>query len=195
MNKLDKSFVYKGFKVLLTERIGGAEAQRIWADASLRLAALEKAHPDLDSDSRMMILPAAALYQAGPELLPLLREYAADFGSRIGRVIHAFTSIPGVSRLLWSQMPQLMRSMSSPEKGYQRRIISETKELVGVDILSCPLHEAAKRLGVPEVASVVCSMDKAYMTGFKYIQYTRTTAIGEGDPCCDYRLRFDPNKK
>ena len=195
MSKLDKSFVYKGFRTLLAERNGEAEAQRIWADASLRLAALEKAHPDLDSDSRMMILPAAALYQVSPETLPLMREYAADMGRRIGRVIHGVTSIPGVSRLLWSQMPRLMRTMSSPEKGYERRIVSETKELVGVDILSCPLHEAAKRLGVPEVAAVVCAMDKAYMTGFKFIQYTRTTAIGEGDACCDYRLRFDPDKQ
>ncbi|MBQ8313280.1 MAG: L-2-amino-thiazoline-4-carboxylic acid hydrolase [Clostridia bacterium] len=195
MSKLDKSFVYKGFRTLLAERNGEAEAQRIWADASLRLAELEKAHPGLDSDSRMMILPAAALYQVSPETLPLMREYAADMGRRIGRVIHGVTSIPGVSWLLWSQMPRLMRTMSSPEKGYQRRIVSETKELVGVDILSCPLHEAAKRLGVPEVAAVVCAMDKAYMTGFKFIQYTRTTAIGEGDACCDYRLRFDPDKK
>ena len=195
MSKLDKSFVYKGFRTLLAERNGEAEAQRIWADASLRLAALEKAHPDLDSDSRMMILPAAALYQVSPETLPLMREYAADMGRRIGRVIHGVTSIPGVSRLLWSQMPRLMRTMSSPEKGYERRIVSETKELVGVDILACPLHKAAKRLGVPEVAAVVCAMDKAYMTGFKFIQYTRTTAIGEGDACCDYRLRFDPDKQ
>ena len=195
MSKLDKSFVYKGFRTLLAERNGEAEAQRIWADASLRLAALEKAHPDLDSDSRMMILPAAALYQVSPETLPLMREYAADMGRRIGRVIHGVTSIPGVSRLLWSQMPRLMRTMSSPEKGYERRIVSETKELEGVDILACPLHKAAKRLGVPEVAAVVCAMDKAYMTGFKFIQYTRTTAIGEGDACCDYRLRFDPDKQ
>lgn len=195
MSKLDKSFVFKGFKVTLAERCGQEKAEALWLEAGKRLTELEKTHPDLDSDSRMMILPAAALYQASPELLPLMREYAADMGRRIGRVIHGVTSIPGVSRLLWSQMPRLMRTMSSPEKGYTRRIVSETKELVGVDILSCPLHEAAKRLGAPEVASVVCAMDKAYMTGFKYIQYTRTTAVGEGDACCDYRLRFDPEKK
>lgn len=195
MSKLDKSFIFKGFKPLLEERYGGEAAQRIWADASLRLSELESEYPDLDSDSRMMILPAAALYQAAPELLPLLREYAADMGKRIGRVIHGVTSIPGVSRLLWSQMPRLMRSMSSPEKGYTRRIVSESRELVGVDILVCPLHETAKCLGVPEVASVVCAMDKACMTGFKYIQYTRTMAVGEGDACCDYRLRFAPEKK
>ena len=195
MSKLDKSFIYKGFKTLLAERLGEEVAQRIWADASLRLTELEKICADLDSDSRMMILPAAAIYLTAPEMLPLLKQYAADMGKRIGRVIHGVTSVPGVSRLLWRQMPRLMRTMSSPEKGYERRIVSESRELVGVDILACPLHRAAVRLGVPEVAAVVCAMDKAYMTGFKYIQYTRTTAIGEGDACCDYRLRFDPDKQ
>lgn len=195
MSQLDRSFVYKGFKTLLTEHRGAEDAQRIWADTAQRLTALEQAHPDLDRDSRMMLLPAAALYQADPALLPLLLDYAVDMGRRIGKVVHAATSIPGVSRLLWSQMPRLMRAMSSPDKGYERCIISETRELVGVDILACPLHKAAVRIGMPEIAAVVCAMDKAYMTGFKYIEYTRTTAIGEGDPCCDYRLRFDPNKK
>lgn len=195
MNKLDQSFVYRGFKATLAEHLGKEEAVRVWADASVRLAKLEDHNADLDRDSRMMVLPAAALYLTQPELLPLLKEYAAAFGVRLGRIIHAVTSIPGLSRLLWSQMPRLMRSMSSPEKGYTRHIVSETKALVGVDILVCPLHEAARRLGVPEVASVVFAMDKAYMTGFKYIQYTRTTALGEGDACCDYRLQFDPGKK
>lgn len=195
MSKLDRSFIFKGFRIALVERFGQEKAEALWQEVGKRLAELEKASPDLDSDSRMMILPAAAIYLAAPETLPLLKQYAADMGKRIGRVIHGVTSVPGVSRLLWSQMPRLMRTMSSPKKGYERRIVSETKELVGVDILTCPLHQAALRLGVPEVAAVVCAMDKACMTGFKYIQYTRSTALGEGDACCDYRLRFDPEKR
>lgn len=195
MSTLDKSFIFKGFKGTLAERIGPDRAEAIWQDAAQRMAQLEERCPDLDSDSHMMVLPAAALYQAAPELLPLLKDYAAAMGQKIGRVIHAITSVPGVSRLLWRQMPRLMRAMSSPKKGYERRIVSESSELVGVDILACPLCRAAARLGVPEVAAVVCAMDKACMTGFRYIDYTRTTAIGEGDSCCNYRLRFDPNKK
>ena len=85
--------------------------------------------------------------------------------------------------------------MSSPEMGYTRRIVSETSELVGVDILSCPLHNAAVRIGIPQAALVVCAMDKAYMTGFKYIRYTRTLSVAEGADCCDYRLSYDKYKK
>lgn len=92
-------------------------------------------------------------------------------------------------------MPKLMRITSSPKKGYKRRIVSETKELVGVDILGCPLYELSKKLGVPEIATVVCLIDKGQMTGFKYIDYTRTKALGNGDEFCDYRLRFNKDKK
>ena len=92
-------------------------------------------------------------------------------------------------------MPKLMRKMSSEKAGYTRRIISETKEFVGVDILSCPLYDAAIKIGMPEVATAVCAMDKAYMTGFKHINYTRTTSVAEGDSCCDYRLSYDKSKK
>ena len=87
-----------------------------------------------------------------------------------------------------------MRSSSSPEKGYTRRIVSETNELVGVDILSCPLYDAAIKIGIPEAALMVCAMDKAYMTGFKRIRYTRTTSVAEGAECCDYRLSYDKTK-
>lgn len=34
-------------------------------------------------------------------------------------------------------------------------------------------------------------MDKAYMTGFKHIRYTRTTSVAEDETCCDYRLSYD----
>ena len=91
-------------------------------------------------------------------------------------------------------MSTLMRKNSSPEKGYRRKIISETKELVAVDILVCPLHEMAKKLGIPEITSVVCLIDKGQMTGFKHIEYTRTKALGDGDIFCDYRLRYDKKK-
>jgi len=38
-------------------------------------------------------------------------------------------------------------------------------------------------------------MDKAYMTGFKNIRYTRTASVAEGAQCCDYRLAYDKSKE
>lgn len=198
-DKLSHSFLFKGFRKTLSRQLGEAKAARVWQDANARLRVFECQTSGLDRDSKMMIPPAAAFYEAlhkhAPEqALPLLVEYGTHTGKKIARIVHSITSIPGVPKLLWKNMPALMRKMSGPEKGYTRRIVSETDALVGVDILSCPLHDAAVKLGVPEAALVVCAMDKACMTGFKHILYTRTTSVAAGEDCCDYRLRYDETK-
>lgn len=200
MDKLGMSLIFRGFRKVLVEQFGSETAARIWHDANMQLKDLEHRHPDITGDSKMMILPSAALYlslqnHAPEQALPLMRSYGTKLGQKIAGVIHAITSIPGVPTLLWKNMPALMRKTSSPKIGYTRRIVSETQDLVGVDILSCPLHNAAVKIGVPEAALLVCAMDKAYMTGFKHIRYTRTTSVAEGAPCCDYRLSYDKNKK
>ncbi len=198
-DKLGQSIIYRWFRKTLATQFGESCAAQIWASANDHLTSMKKWESQMDSDSRMMILPAAALYTAlyeySPEqALPLLTDYGTQIGRKIAGIVHAITSIPGVAKLLWNHMPKLMRTMSSPGKGYTRRIISETAELVGVDILSCPLHNWAVKMDVPEAALVVCAIDKAYMTGFKHIQYTRTTSVAQGDACCDYRLRYDKSK-
>ena len=173
-DKLRQSIIYKGFRKTLAAQFGETQAAEIWENANRHLAFLNA--------------------WASQKALPLLTDYGTKMGEKISRIVHYITSIPGVPRLLWKQMPKLMRTMSSPDKGYTRRIVSENRELVGVDILSCPLHNWAVKIGVPEAALVVCAMDRAYMTGFKHIRYTRTISVAEGAECCDYRLRYDETK-
>lgn len=200
MGKLDRSFVYKKFKNVLIEKCGKDIVKSIWKEANDNLTQLLKKYSNSGSDEKMMVLPLFALYTGlknhGVEnALELLKEYGKQRGNDFSHMIGKITSFPGLSRLLWKNMPALMRKTSSPKKGYERRIVSETNELVGVDILTCPLCEMAKELGAPEIASVVYLIDKGQMAGFKYIDYTRTMALGDGDEYCDYRLRFNRNKK
>lgn len=198
-DKLRQSLLFRSFRKTMTEALGEESAAVIWREANEELAALRKQHSRLDKDSRMMVLPAAALYTAlhrhTPEqALPLLRAHGTRMGEKTAAVIRWVTHIPGIPTLLWRNMPKLMRAMSDPKHGYSRHIVSETNELVGVNILSCPLHDAAISLGVPEAAQFVCAMDKACMNGFHHIRYTRTTSVAEGAECCDYRLSYDRNK-
>jgi len=199
-SNLGCSMIYRGFRRDLVTRFGAERAAGLWQDANRRLGEISVAHPEIRGDARMMLLPAAALYasvrEAAPEeALKLLTDYGQRTGEALGRIVHAVTCIPFVPELLWKHMPALMRQMSAPEKGYSRYIVSETAELVGVDILACPIHDAAVTLGLPEAACIVCAMDKAYMTGFRRIRYTRTTSLAEGAGCCDYRLSYDRAKK
>lgn len=200
MGKLSHSFLYKDCKTLLAEKYGEEKAKAIWRDAEQLLKALHDNYKDAGSDEKMMVLPLCSIYQSmkqhgAEDALAFLQMYGKQAGERLAVIIGKVTSIPGLSRFLWRNMPKLMRMTSDPRKGYERRIVSETKELVGVDILTCPLHEMAKQLGVPEITSAICLIDKGQMMGFRYIDYTRTKALGDGDAYCDYRLRYDENKK
>ena len=184
MGGLDTSIIYRGFRKALTAQYGAEKANAIWQDANKSLLDLEKKHPDITGDSKIMILPAAALHLSLEKHIPddaltLLCNYGTHTGEKIAVIIRGITSIPGVSKILWRNMPGLMRKMSSPKMGYTRRIVSETSELVGVDILSCPLHDAAVKISVPKAALVVCAMDKAYRTGFRYIRYKGEFHFGE----------------
>lgn len=199
MGKLDRDFVYKKFKKILIENFGKDKAKSVWKESNSNLKQLMKKNKEAGFDEKMMVLPLFAIYKGlkinGIEnALDLLKKYGEQRGKEISHIIEKITSIPGVSKLLWKNMPSLMKKTSSPKKGYERRIVSETEDLVGVDILTCPLCEMAKKLGAPEIASVVCLIDKGQMSGFKYIEYTRTMSRGDGDEYCDYRLRFNKDK-
>ena len=200
MGKLDKSFVFKKCKSFLAEKYGADMSNAVWRAADVELSHLLQEHKNIGFDEKMMVLPLCALYTAMKKMgiddaLDVLKEYGIQAGDDISKMIYRITSFPGLSKLLWKNMPKLMRITSSPKKGYERRIISETSELVGVDIIRCPLYETAKLLGVPEITEIVCLIDKGQMTGFRHIDYTRTKALGNGDDFCDYRLRFKENKK
>ena len=200
MGKLDRSFVFKKCKRVIDEKYGLDKSDAVWNTANAELKHLLQENKNIGSDEKMMVLPLCAIYTAMEKMgiddaLDVLKEYGIRAGEDISKMIYKVTSFPGLSKLLWKNMPKLMRATSSPKKGYERRIVSETAELVGVDILRCPLCEAAKKLGVPEITEVICLIDKGQMTGFRYIDYTRTKALGNGDDYCDYRLRFDKNKK
>ena len=200
MNKLNRSFIYKKLKNTLVKKYGKEKTNLIWNDAGLELKKSLKEYKTISKDEKMMILPLAAIYNSlrknnVNDSIDMLIEYGKQTGLRMKKIILRITSIPGLSKILWKNMPKLMRKTSSPKKGYERKIVSETNELVGVDILVCPLYKMAKKLNVPEIAPVICAMDKEYMTGFKKIEYTRSKAIGNGDDCCDYRLRYNKGKK
>lgn len=200
MDRLGFSLVYGGFKKDLAAALGKEQARLLWKEAGSELASLGKAHRDFPSDARLMLLPLNALYVVMRrhglcDALAMLREYGRKTGGRLSAAVRAVTSVPGLPLLLWRNMPALIRRASSPKKGYERRILPEADGLVGVDILRCPLHEAAKKLCTPEITSVVCLMDKGQMSGFRRIEYTRTMALGDGDAFCDYRLRFNKDKE
>ena len=174
------------------------KASLFGADAGKEYTRILAADPALKSHKGALALPVVALYRvlssAGEEAEALLNDYGDRLGEKFARIVHTLTCIPGVSRLLWKRVDRIMDKMSGEAKGYRRRIVSRPPDMYGVDILSCPYHELAKQLGAEKAVLCICHMDKAYMKGFHHIRYERTTAVSEGAGCCDYRLRYDPEK-
>ena len=199
MNPLNGHWFYRGFRKQLRTRLGGEKAASVWAAAEREYASMLAADPSLKKHKGAMALPAVALYRAlaagGEDAEALLNAYGDRMGRRIAGIVHALTSLPGVSRLLWKRVDRIMDKMSGEAKGYRRRIVSRPPDLYGVDILSCPYHELAMQLGAEKAVLCICRMDKAYMKGFRHIRYERTTAVSEGAAHCDYRLTYDPQKK
>lgn len=199
MNPLNRQWFYKGFLKQLAASLPPEKTVAVWKDAGEEYAHILAADPALKKHKGAMALPAVALYRAltahGEDAEELLNAYGDRMGERFARLVHGVTGIPGVSRLLWRRIDKIMDRMSGEAKGYQRRIVSKPPDMYGVDILSCPYHEIAKQLGAEKALLCICHMDKAYMKGFHHIRYERTTAVSEGAACCDYRLRFDPEKE
>ena len=190
MNPLNRQWFYRGLRRRLVTALGRTQADTIWDDAGKEYQSMLSGNAALKKHKGAMVLPAVALYRVltafGADAEDLLNGYGDAMGRRFARIVHCITSVP---------VDSIMNRMSGENLGYQRRIVSEPPEMFGVDILSCPYHELARELGNEKAVLCICHMDKAYMQGFRHIRYERTTAVSEGAECCDYRLRFDPEKK
>lgn len=198
-NPLDKHTFFKPFRKYLLRECGILEGCAIWEEAGQELGHMVAARPKLKEENGAMVAPIVALYKTidahGKDAEGLLNSFGDQMGERFAKIVHGITSVPGVDKLLWKNVDKIMHVMSGPELGYVRSIVSEPPKMFGVDILSCPYHELAKELGAEKAVLCICHMDKKYMQGFRHIRYERSTAVSEGAACCDYRLRYDPNKE
>ena len=190
---------YRGFRKKLKSALQPEEAERIWRDAGVEYARMLSDDPLLKQENGAMVIPAVALYRTlaanGLDAERLLSEFGRDMGIKLAGIVRVITGIPGLPRLIWKKAGNLADSMSSEKKGYKRRLVSDPPAMYGVDILSCPYHELAKQLGEERAVMCICCMDKEYSQGFRMIRYDRNSALPEGAQCCEYRLRFDKDKK
>ena len=202
MKTISSSIIYKGIYKDLEAEFGYVEAHRIWALAERANKYLyEKYSAEDKFGTADMLFPAAAVYLALRKRQPdfpamdMLRAYGTKTGERMRKLIHTITLLPGAPYIIWKNIGKISDHASSEALGYTRRGLAVTENISQVDVLSCPLHDMAKKMGLPAVCQTICAMDKVYMTGFRHIQYRRTKSVAEGDECCDYRLWWDGTKK
>ena len=118
----------------------------------------------------------------------MMKDYAPQIGEKQRRKYWKFTSIPGIPTLIWANFEKIMKEAGSEKAGYRSKLYGKKGNEAGLDILSCPVVDALKDIGMPEVAPVMCAIDQVYSTGYRGIRFKRTKSVAEGDDCCDYRL-------
>ena len=199
MNSLNRQWFFRGFRKVLRDSMPESRAKMIWDEAGVQYARILAAQPELKRHKGAMVLPAVALYRAlsanGEDAEALLNSYGEHMGKRFARIIHGLTSLPGVDRYIWNHAESAAAKMSSEKNGYKRELVSDPPDMYGVDILSCPYHELARQLGDEKAVLCICHMDKEYSQGFRHIRYGRNSAVSEGARACEYRLRFEPEKR
>ena len=199
MNPLDRQIFFKGIRKTLLSSFPKEEVNRIWSEAGEEYIRILSSDPEIRKHKGAMAIPCVAIYRVlsahGLNAEGILSQYGKALGIRFAGIVHAVTSVPGVDRLIWKRAQILSDRMSSADKGYERRLVSDPPVMYGVDILSCPYHELCKQLGTERAIMCICCIDKEYSQGFRHIRYERNSALPEGADCCEYRLRFDITKK
>ena len=78
----------------------------------------------------------------------------------------------------------------SPEAGFEYRMPEKVNPAVArFDIIACPYYEMCKKYDCLELNPAFCDSDDAkYGNLHKNLKWDRTSTIGHGAPCCDFRI-------
>ena len=193
-NVLDKNMFFAKFKNVILTQFGEEEGSTLWENAGKISADFLAGHPKAVPDAKNVAYPMAGIYLALQEKVPkeealkLMMDYAPSAGEDVKRKLQKLTGFPGLPKLIWRYREAIMRSSGSEKKGYKSKIIDVGTESVTMYVYACPIHETLKELGMPEVAPVMCAIDKIYTTGIRGVRYHRQKSVAEGDEYCDYYI-------
>jgi len=185
---------FAGLKAVILAKFGEQDGAALWKKAGNYSMKLIRENKGAVKDARNVAYPMAGIYLAlqekvsKEEALKLMMDYAPSAGEAVKAKLAALTGIPGLPRIIWRNREAIMRSAGSEKKGYKSRIVDVGKDSVTMYVYSCPIHETLKALGMPEIAPVMCAIDKIYTTGIRGVCYHREKSVAEGAEYCDYYI-------
>lgn len=188
--------MFKDMKKFITDSYGQETADKIWKRGDEIVKTYPERFPQISYKlAGQYVFPLAAIYSAfleagydKEEVIQFFLNYGSWFGEKMRKMIYRITSVPGVSALIWKNIDKIMHMAGGEKMGYESEFLPVTKTHAGMNVLKCPLHEALKTMGMPEITLTICAMDKVYMNGMRGIGYRRTMSVAEGNQYCDYRL-------
>jgi hypothetical protein len=163
--------------------------------AELYAGRTQYAHRALRSHLEENILPGLALYQtlraAGhpQESALAIIDRVFEVQVQTGRRVMALVGrLPTVHRLLRLLVRKIMDN-SFPAEGWETEWVEVSSKVVAFNLHRCFYPDTLTAYGAPELTASFCHLDDLLYEGFSpHVRWARTTTLGRGDDCCDFRF-------
>lgn len=196
----------KGTGKVVAKDLGKEKAEKIMQQAQCRFEELKKENAndskDLQSHTYKRIYPGIAMYEAlrkagvdQNEAVWYIREYYQRFCHKAAGVLRSIIRLPGIAK----RVPKLFVNLSvksfSESSGFKYEWPKLPEDTVGFDIVKCPYLDNCRRYGCPEITVAFCDSDDAtYGNMHPSLIWGRTSTLGHGAHCCDFRLTTVKNE-
>lgn len=190
----------QGTGKLIQEDLGKEKARQIMRQAQQRFEDLKAENAAdskaLRSHTYKRIYPGIAMYEAlctaGVErdkAVWYIREYYQRFCRKAAGAIRVVMKLPGMVE----RVPKLFIDLSvkgfSETSGFQYEWPELSEDTIGFNIVKCPYFDTGTRYGCPEITVAFCDSDDAtYGNMHPCLIWGRTSTIGHGAQCCNFRL-------
>ena len=194
------ALLIKGTGKIVAEDLGSWKAEKIMEQAQRRFEELKQENAgdsrDLQRHTYKRIYPGIAMYEAlrsaGVEqdkAVWYIHEYYQRFCKKAARGLQVIMKLPGMVK----KAPELFVSISvksfSESSGFQYEWPNLPQDTVGFDIVKCPYFNTCTRYGCPEITVAFCDSDDCtYGNMHPCLIWGRTSTLGHGAHCCDFRL-------
>ena len=178
-----------------------SELRMIKAEANRRFCQLTEENKDvpkaLKQHTETNIFPAIAVYktllQHGMEpgdACDVIRRFFVKLCGVMFKPVSWYLHIGGLYHRYPAGMVKHSLRDFSPEAGFEYRMPkTENPAVARFDIVSCPYHAMCEKYDCLELNPDFCDSDDAkYGHLHKNLKWARTGTIGNGVPCCDFRI-------
>jgi hypothetical protein len=190
----------RAFERGLVQELGAEAAKDLIVKIESRYAELyadrtRHAHRALRSHLEENILPGLALYQTlraaghSQESALAIVDRVFEVQAQPGRRIMALIGrLPMAYRLLHLLVRKIMDD-NFPAEGWETEWVEVSPKIVAFNLHRCFYLDTLTAYGAPELTASFCRLDDLLYEGFSpHVQWARTTTLGRGDDCCDFRF-------
>lgn len=188
----------KSFRRMLAASLPPSTVERIIRAGGERYTDLRAAHPGIQAQARLekQVLPILALYQTlvndeglkQSEALDLLQPALLEtyFGSLRHSLLLFNQWIAHLPVQPFALLRPVVRRMCMTAEGTHPVIIEDSAQKLIIHSRRCPVLDALRALGAPELTALFCASDDWLASAMPRIRWLRSTTLARGGEWCDF---------